>query len=66
MLTNYKEVFEIFDFLEDDQSYFAKREGLKTLHEVLCKFPELKELYVKDKEHLIRIMKEIVNESKGI
>jgi len=27
---NYEPIFEMFDFLENDTNYFAKREGLKT------------------------------------
>ncbi len=36
LIENYVEVIKAFDFLENDENYFAKREGLKTLYEVLC------------------------------
>ena len=46
----------MFDFLENDKNYFAKREGLKTQYMVLVKYESLRRIYTNDKDHLKMIM----------
>ena len=43
-----------------------KRECLKTQYMVLVKYEVLRNIYVNDKDHLIMIMKEVINPKKGI
>ena len=56
----------MFDFLETESSYYVKRECLKTQYMVLVKYESLRNIYVNDKDHLIMIMKEVINPKKGI
>jgi len=56
----------MFDFLEKDENYFAKREGLKTLHEVLEKYQSIRLKYVQEKEHLKSVMQMLLDKNKGI
>ena len=64
--TNHQAVFELFVYLESENNYFAKREGLKTQYMVLHKYEALRKIYVNDKQNLITVMKLVLNENKGI
>jgi hypothetical protein len=59
-------LLEIFDYLEKDENYFAKREGLKTLYHLLKKHKGMREYYVGCKDRLKIIMNTVLNENKGI
>lgn len=56
----------MFDFLEHEDNYFAKREGLRTQYMLLTKYDELRVKYTQDKEALKYIMQTVLNENKGI
>lgn len=56
----------MFDFLENETNYFAKREGLKTQYLLLSKHEKLRISYTADKERLKTIMNTVLNENKGI
>lgn len=64
--SNHQAIFELFDFLEAESSYYVKRESLKTEYSVLVKYEVLREIYVNDDGHLRQIMKEVVCDKKGI
>lgn len=66
MENNHQAIFELFDFLENDNNYFAKREGLKTQYMVLVKYESLRGIYTNDRTHLVQIMKLVLNQNKGI
>ncbi len=56
----------MFDFLENESNYIAKREGLRTQYHLLMKFESLKQKYVQNKDTLKYIMQTVLNENKGI
>ena len=58
----------VFMPMAKDDNYFAKREGLKTLHEVLLreKYASLREFFVQEKENLIWVMQMLDDENYGI
>lgn len=53
---NYEAIFEMFDFLENETNYFAKREGLKTQYLLLARFDDLRTKYTANKDRLKQIM----------
>ena len=52
LMQNHDFIFEMFDILKDGDNYFVKRQGLKTLHEVLIRYPDIRKYYVNKKSHL--------------
>jgi hypothetical protein len=56
----------LFDFLENDNNYFAKREGLKTQYMLLVKYESLRKIYTQDRDRLKNIMVTVLNQNKGI
>ncbi len=66
MEEHHKEIFEAFDFLENDNNYFAKREGLKTQYMVLVKYESMRRIYTNDKDHLKMVMTIVLDQNKGI
>ncbi|CDW83107.1 mo25-like protein 2 [Stylonychia lemnae] len=63
---NQEEILQVFDYLEQDENYFAKREGLKTLYQLLKLHQKIREYYVASKDRLKIIMNTVINENKGI
>ncbi len=62
MHQNLNEIIEMFDFLENEDNYFAKRLGLKTQYMVLCKYEFMRRIYTNDSKHLIMVMKALKEE----
>ena len=56
----------MFDFLETENNYFAKREGLRTQYLLLVKYDELRLAYTENKESLKNIMETVLNDNKSI
>ena len=53
VLTNKTAILDLFDILGHDSNYFAKREGLKSLYELVCRFDSLRKDYTENKESLV-------------
>lgn len=66
MAANREGVLCLFDFLAADSNYFAKREGLKLLYQLLCKHAELREVYTESKERLKFVMNTVLDQNKAI
>ena len=55
------DVLGLFDILAQDTNYFAKREGLKSLYQLLCRHVNLRNLYTESKERLKFIMNTVLD-----
>ncbi len=61
MKNNSDEILRLFDTLSADSNYFAKREGLKLLYQLLCKHVGLREVYTESKDRLKFIMNTVLD-----
>jgi len=66
VLTNKTAILDLFDILGHDSNYFAKREGLKSLYELVCRFDSLRKDYTENKESLKFIMNTVLDQNKAI
>jgi len=59
-------IFKMFESFQQDDNYFAKRQGLKTMYMLLVKYEGMRRTYTNDQEKLKSCMNLVLNQNKGI